>query len=325
LSEDDAEQTETGLLAEIVARSGPAPDDPGWYAGHLINVARTTAVPQDPVPAVAENELISAGAATIRRQFVEPFAAFAFGRLGIRSMPPFTNGLAASLRGTLIHDALHGLYADLPAKNEIDSWDATELDTRITSALQKSFWRHERHADRVLKQLFQLEQHRITNLLRSVVALDRERDEFAIAVVEGPFETSISGVMIRGRIDRVDRLDDGAVVLLDYKTGMRKSFLNSDGEPRDMQLVVYACAMTDPVAGLGLVNIDSRSTDIDGAGWALTPDVDWDDVLARWKSEVEDAVIEIQHGDVRINGLQNTQAARPLSLLSRIGELRRDA
>ena len=129
---------------------------------------------------------------------------------------------------------------------------------------------------------------------------------------------------IGGGADRIDRLGNGELLVLDYKTGIPKKFLDSDAVPKDVQLVVYACALEDPVGGLALVNIDTRQISIDGAGRDLTPELNWDDVLAQWKSQVKITASQLRGGDVRINGLQNTQATRPLSLLSRIGELRRD-
>jgi len=129
---------------------------------------------------------------------------------------------------------------------------------------------------------------------------------------------------LRLRVDRIDRLKSGEIVILDYKTGSRKGFVGANGLPKDMQLVVYACAVDAVVSDLGLVNIDSRSTSIDGAGKQLTPDLDWDEALVSWTTLVETAAKQIQRGDVRINGRQNTPSARPLSLLSRIAELRHD-
>jgi hypothetical protein len=82
--------------------------------------------------------------------------------------------------------------------------------------------------------------------------------------------------------------------------------------------------LAGPVSGIGLLNVDTRSIAMDGAGRELSPKLNWDDALARWKEKVTAAANAIAAGDVRINTLQNTQAARPLSILSRYQELLRD-
>ena len=72
------------------------------------------------------------------------------------------------------------------------------------------------------------------------------------------------------------------------------------------------------------LNVDTRAIALDGVGRQLSPKLDWDDALARWKEIVTAAASAIAAGDVRINVLQNTQVARPLSILSRYRELLRD-
>ena len=53
--------------------------------------------------------------------------------------------------------------------------------------------------------------------------------------------------------------------------------------------------------------------------------LDWDKDLRRWKLQVVDAAAALQRGDIRVDALQSNDSARPLALLSRIGELRRGA
>ncbi len=324
LTDGDAEQGASGLLQQYEYEQLSRSDDPGWHAATLTEAVPLTIVPADPIPTVAANEIISGGAATIQRQMTEPFAAFSFGRLGVKDIQPISFGLSASLRGNLIHDALRDLYSELPTRHDIASWHGDELDSRLAAALDKSFWRHMQNIDPVLRQLFRLEQQRAEKLLREVVALDSTRADFQIADVEGALQPTIAGLPLRLRADRIDRLSNAKIVILDYKTGSRKAFLGANGLPKDMQLVVYAVAVNADVSDLGLVNIDSRSTSIDGAGKQLTPSLDWDEVLASWIKLVEVAAAQIQRGDVRVNGMQNMQSARPLSLLSRIRELQHD-
>ncbi len=324
LTEGDAEQSVSGLLQRYEFELLAGQNDPGWQAATLVDANSLVHVPADPIPAVTGGEVISGGAATIQRQLTEPFSAFAFGRLGISTIQAISFGLSASLRGNLIHDALRKLYSDLPSRADIASWDGDDLLGRINAALDRSFWRQMQNINPVLRQLFKLERERVAGLLRGVIELDVARDDFEIADVEGALEPNIAGLPLRLRVDRIDRLRNGEIVILDYKTGSRKGFVGANGLPKDMQLVVYTCAAEATVSDLGLVNIDSRSTSIDGAGKTLTPGLAWDEALAAWIALVEAAARQIQRGDVRLNGQQNTESARPLSLLSRIAELRHD-
>lgn len=321
----DAEQTVTGLLAEHELEETPGPLDPHWNATQLRKTNSVVLLDSDPVPGVEAGELVSGGAATIQRQFVEPFSAFVFGRLGVRLLYRISTGLAANIRGNLVHDALYGLYEDLPSSHDIGSWSEDEIGRRLKAAVGKSFLIHERHADPVLNKLLTLEKARVDRLLRGVVAADAARSSFRIVSVEGTVDAQLQGVLFRFRHDRIDQVNDGHVVILDYKTGSPRRLLDRNGEPRDMQLIAYACGIDEPVAGIGLVNIDSRAINFDGAGEAFRSDPDWAEKLMHWRANVMDAARDIGHGDVRINASQTVQAARPLGLLSRFRELNRDA
>jgi RecB family exonuclease len=53
------------------------------------------------------------------------------------------------------------------------------------------------------------------------------------------FEVEISGTKIAGRIDRIDRMPDGSVAVVDYKTGKARSQEDADDS---LQLSIYAMA-----------------------------------------------------------------------------------
>ena len=288
-TDGDAEQTATTLLGDLPDTSGAGLRDAGWHASALLLHRRLIDASHDPIPAVHPGEVVAGGSATVQKQLSNPFAAFAAGRLGVRYLPVITTGLAANLRGNLIHDVLHALYQQCPSREEIASWSAAELGNRIAAAIDSAFERQERHADPVLQKLFALERERASRLVARVVELDRERSPFAIHGVEGAVDAEINGVKLILRYDRMDRMPDGDLVILDYKTGAFKKFLAADGHPRDFQLVVYACTLPKDVAGLGLVNIDSRQVLINGAGEPFGDEKDWHRRLGGWKAEVRNA------------------------------------
>ena len=140
--------------------------------------------------------------------------------------------------------------------------------------------------------------------------------------VEEWFDLDLNGAHFGGVIDRIDRTPEGEYIVIDYKTGAEKTFLTRTGEPREYQLVAYACALDETVAELTLANVDSRSIVFHGAGRRDTED--WPDVLAAWSDTVRRACLEITRGDVRVVRRQSADDARPLNLLTRFTELRND-
>jgi len=320
---DDSEQAPTTLVG-LVSCEFPG-DDAGLHAASLCDIAETKVFGEDPVPAILPDEVVSGGAGTIQQQCSEPLQAFVNARLGVSRLQAIAAGLSPMLRGNLVHGALFHLYEDLPSQRDIVSWDTEALQERVRKAVDRAFLRYERHANRVLQALLSLERARTAALLTEVVRVDRERDAFAIDAVEASVDFKLGDVPLSLRIDRIDRFEDGAIAVLDYKTGAPKRFLDSSGNPADVQLVVYACALADSVADLGLYNIDSRAIAIDGAGRASMEVELWTETLARWSEVVEQAAANLASGDVRLRAWQSTRDARALNLISRYGELRRDS
>ena len=113
------------------------------------------------------------------------------------------------------------------------------------------------------------------------------------------------------------------MLVIDYKTGSRKHFLDRNGALTDLQLVVYADALQEEVGGLALINIDSRLIDARGAGaggnWSNRYAEEWTETLRLWQVEVQRAIKGIAAGDARLNPSFSTGDDRPLRILSRKG------
>ena len=324
LNADDAEQTPSSLLRQIRPQPAAVAADPGWHATQLLKrIDLVTA--SEAAPAILPDEKLAGGAATLQRQLTEPLAAFLTGRLGVKVLQPQASGISPAMRGNIVHDVLCRLYGGTPSKAEISAWAEAELDHRLDEAIQAVFVRHERNADSLLFELLRLERQRTKALLRRFVRVDSEREDFEVAAVERQVDFSEASVRLKLRVDRIDRAPDGSFAILDYKTGAKRNFLNSDGEPADIQLVAYASAIDEPVSSLGLVYIDSRDISFTGAGSAHTGKDDWAGQLGEWQQIVRRACDDMSRGDVRVNALQSPKDARYLNLLSRFSELRRDA
>ena len=238
----------------------------------------------------------------------------------VEDVPPRVVRAEKLAGGNLIHDALYKLYLEKPSRNDVANW--ADIDSRIARSLDFAFGRHERNADKVLLRLLAMERERVDGLLRIFLNVDTSREAFVVDSVEKKVELAEAGVRLELRVDRIDRMPDGSVAIIDYKTGAEKTLLTRQGEPKEYQLVAYACAIDEPVGELALANVDSRSVVFHAAGARDTEN--WPDVLAGWASGVREACAEISNGDVRINRHQSMDDARPLNLLTRFTERRND-
>ena len=323
----DAELTVSPLLDDVAAAEYNGPQDPGWHAALPIGTQASEFCTGDDAPPVRQDEKIRGGAYTVQRQSIEPFAAFVYSRLGVQQLDAFETGLSASLRGNIIHNALHNLLAEKPTQTEMKEWRGEELAQRIGSAIDRSLAEHVEHADPVVRRILSLERSRLRGLLAHFVAEECQRSEFTIAAVERAVDYNAHGVHLGLRFDRLDHLPDGSFLIIDYKTGAPKNLLSKDGKPVDLQLVVYADALQEEIGGIALINVDSRSISYKGAGgsveWDPLDGADWPMRLADWRALVHEALQEIAAGDVRINLLLSSAEGRRLNILSRLEEQKR--
>jgi ATP-dependent helicase/nuclease subunit B len=323
----ESEMAPTSLLDELDCRDYSGVVDPQWHAEEFCGADSLTVIHDDQVPPVGSKELVRGGAYTVQRQSEEPFGAFVTGRLGVRQLDAIQSGISAALRGNIIHGALYQLFSHGPSQADLRDWDDTSITQRLGSAIDTVLAEHLRHADTTMTRLLGLERTRLFRLLRDFLALEKERESFEIEQVEESVAYQQCGVRLDLRVDRIDRLPDGSLLVLDYKTGAPKNFLNKDGEPRDLQLVVYADALDTTIGGLALINLDRREISYKGTGgsveWDAARKEQWPERIAAWRRAVHLSLQEIAAGDVRINLHLSADQARPFSILSRVEEYKR--
>ncbi len=320
---EELELTPTSLLDELGCVAADQAEDPGWYAATLVTADALPVELDDPAPPVGTHEKIRGGAYTVQRQFKEPFSAFVHGRLGVRLLDKFAPGLSPGVRGNIVHASLHNLLVSRPSQDTITGWTEKERLRRIGSAVDAALAEHGRRADSILRRILRCERERLLRLLDSFLSAETERVSFAIAEVEHNVAYSKFGIELGLRIDRIDRLSDGSLFVIDYKTGIPKHFLGGSGELTDLQLVVYADALREAVGGLALINIDSRTIKARGAGaggsWSKKYADSWEQTLASWRTEVHRTIEKFSAGDVRLNRSFSASEDRPLVILSRKG------
>jgi probable DNA repair protein len=321
---DNSELTPSPLLDRLDATGYEGPGDPGWTIRAAAGTATMEAVADDGAPAVGPDEQVRGGAYTVQNQYVEPFRAFAEGRLGIRRPDAFYCGLSPGQRGDIVHNALHNLLADKPDQRRLADWHAEDRMRRAGAAIDRALAPHQRATDAVLNRLISIERVRLQRILQSFIDSELERPPFAVESLEEAVRLERYGVRLGLRVDRIDRLDDGRIVIIDYKTGQPGHFRNRENRLTEVQLVVYAEAVDADVGALAYVHLDSRAIRWFGAGAGQGDDEDdWQASLANWRGEVDEALRALAEGDARINVLQTTADSRPLAILSRAEECKR--
>ncbi len=284
----------------------------------------------DPVPPAAPGEA-GRGTRLLTLQARCPVRAFCEVRLHCREIERVRYGISARTRGRLIHKALESIYRPFVAVGPIAP---SEVAGRVSRAVRRAIARYLPWSDGPWDLISELETRRTTRAILALLEAESGRSSVDIAAVEQSIDIRIGDWCISGRVDRADRLPDGGVVILDYKTGQPPSVADWRGARlREPQLPAYATAWPEPVAALLVATVDDDRVDFRSAG-RLPDDYpvrnrgapsgeEWRMQTDRWQRQIRELVEEFAAGDVRIDLDRPDLASGAWAPLTRLAALRR--
>ncbi|MEM7279438.1 MAG: PD-(D/E)XK nuclease family protein, partial [Pseudomonadota bacterium] len=245
----------------------------------------------DEFVALAEAEPVKGGSGILSLQQEYPLAAFAQYRLGAAPLRRPVDGVGAMVRGRIIHSAAQQFYS--AGRSQALS-ASPETVLKLCAQAVRPF-RSSR--DRLLQLLLDRETERTAAILLRLQALDAERPVFEVQDVERSLTVSFDTLELRLQLDRLDRLSDG-LLILDYKTGRNMKAISSAGMPGELQLAIYAHALTQtddkPLAAVGICQLHSASVDYKG----IEIGIDAGDFSAFCKKNTEANLLNIWSAEV---------------------------
>jgi probable DNA repair protein len=243
---EGAEARPSRLVTEVAGAAGPLPADlvsPLAARTAAISVEDFSRVPLPP-------GRIAGGAALLTAQSQCPFKAFATARLGAQSWEAAQAGLTAKQRGQLLHAVLESVWAGPPDgirthAELVDLADLADRESRaawVAAHVRRVFQKEirDRLTDRMPTRYLELEQERLISLVTAWLEYESARIAFEVLEIEAECVKDIAGLQLKLRLDRLDRLIDGSVLVIDYKTGDVRTKSWQLPRPDDIQLPLYA-------------------------------------------------------------------------------------
>ncbi len=188
---------------------------------------------------------VRGGASVLTSQSQCAFKAFATARLGAQGWEHAETGLTDAQRGNLLHHVLHAIWAGPP--NGISKHDALrQLGTGLGAFVATHVDRALRFGvgpalrDRMPARYLGLEGQRLTRLVTEWLGYEATRIEFNVAETEVEHTIELAGLTFDLRLDRIDRLKDDSLLVIDYKSGEVATKLWDLPRPDDVQLPLYA-------------------------------------------------------------------------------------
>lgn len=214
-------------------------------------------------PKYQANGQLRGGTYVIKAQSLCPFRAFAEIRLNAETPEDACFGLDSRDRGGFLHKALQYVWCELKTQTRLLSLGENEIAAIARKAVNdavKTADASEFHA-----QNAEVERERLAQLIIEWLNFEKQRPKpFSVETLEQDQCYELAGLPLQLRIDRIDRFENGKLILIDYKSG-EQEFRKLTGErPAEPQLLVYAASLDIEVDGMFLAQLKPRDLKVVG-------------------------------------------------------------
>lgn len=219
-------------------------------------------------PNVSNEEIknIKGGFGLLRTQILCPFDAFAKHRLCVDTLDEPEHGISALERGNATHKILELFWGKIPSSAALKAQSLQQINEALSDCITLIInTQSSRQPD--LKHAWGVEKKRLQRLLPLWLQQEQQRTDFTVIAQEHELNIELNGLPMTLRLDRIDQLRDGSLLLIDYKTGKtplrRQAWF--DEPPTEPQLPLYATQYTN-VSGIAWAHINNKKSAYVGIG-----------------------------------------------------------
>ncbi len=260
-----------------------------------------------------------------------PFKAFAELRLGARALEEPEPGLNALERGQLVHRVLERIWERLKSHERLleETEDGlmqiirSQVEPEVQRLLGDRFRRNPRFAE--------IERTRLTAVIGEWMGVERRRQAFTVVDQEERRKVEVGGIEVNIRADRVDRLENGRLVILDYKTGECGPSDWKGARPDEPQLPIYAVSADTPLAGVVFARLRAGDAGFRGLteSQGIVPGVrvredqpPLEQTIGEWRTVLDGLGRDYRDGRAHVDPKDPAQTCRHCALpsLCRIGQ-----
>ncbi len=342
---DTGEQAPSPLIADIAeCETAPVPPVCPAHRDLIQQSGRLESIRDDRTPAIRPGmdtngtNAVAGGLAVIKDQAACPFRASAVHRLRAETMKTPGIGLGARERGILVHHLLAQVWTRLRTKRALDAISDADLEAVLMQAAQSAISQACKNRPATFTERFAaIEQRRLVRLARAWLDEEKKRGDFTVVAVEEKRSIEIGGLALTTRLDRVDELDDGRRIVIDYKVRAPMSGAMLGDRPEEPQLPLYLVAAEPDAVAVAFAQVkvgDMRFT-------ALVRDDDllpgikafsesrqgkehesWESLLASWRGALAGLAEDFAGGHAIVDPKKHPHTCRlcEVRLLCRIDE-----
>lgn len=281
--EDETKLRPSRLISHIPQRSLALKHYPTW-AEIMHSEAELESFEDDQGPMLSAGTAIRAGTHAIKWQAQCPFQGFARTQLEVEPLESPEDGIDRREQGQMLHTALELFWQECKDHSTLVSSDCTPLLERaVDEAVNK-----------LAGSLRQLERERLIGLLGEWLEEERKRDPFRVETRERVLRCDFAGLRFQIKPDRIDRVEAGGTVIIDYKSGSISPKKWDGARPDEPQLPIYAVAADPTPSEVAFAQVRRGE-----CKWiaAPVPMEDWRRVIEALAQELRDGLASVTPKD----------------------------
>lgn len=216
---------------------------------------------------LATDTSVRGGSTLFKLQAQCPFKAYASLRLQAEENNYPGLGLSPALRGTVVHTALQHFYQTISSQSQLLALSKEEQQQLLQEACQNALDRlHEQQPPSEYSRHYGLELARLEKLLALWLEQEKTRPHFTVIATEKRLEVDFSGLQFKVTIDRIDTLDDGSEIIIDYKTGQAHISDWFSERPNEPQMPLYCSVYDSDIQAMAFAKVNLQKIGLEGIG-----------------------------------------------------------
>ncbi len=271
---------------------------------------------------IPKDKKITNGTSIIKYQALCPFKAYAHFRLFADILETPTIGLSSKLQGQLLHQILESIWKKIKTQDNLLKLNSNSCDLLISNIIENIIEQHNFY--KLNERFLSVEKKRLFKIIKEWFSEEKKRSHFIVLDQEAECTVNINSLSFHCRIDRIDQLNNGGKIIIDYKSGLGDISIHDWFGPRptEPQLPIYCIFGSEKIYdGIAFAKIQSGKMQFKGIVSEIIPEIkntnikninnfnntykikNWATLTQSWKTTLENLSASFSCGKAHLDPL----------------------
>ena len=266
--------------------------------------------------AVSDPSQLRGGSFILKQQAACAFSAYANLRLYAEPLQQLHTGLDPLERGLLLHHVLELFWRQTQDHVTLIAYTEEQRQQLVTHCIETALKPLISSRPQLFKSRFKaLEKQRLKTLVMQWLDREAERPAFKVQALEQWATFNVAGIPMYLRLDRIDQLQNGEVIVIDYKTSKTQIDDWFSDRPNEPQLPLYTLSNSEitglvfaqiRIDNMGFKGLSRSETGLDNV---LSFDnlekpleaTSWEQQLQLWQRVLQDLAEQFRQGKATVD------------------------